>query len=168
MLNNIGRKVISGILRYNTTNHIVSITISTIKTILYYKDVMEKKTDTSESKAQEETAEDIVDAFVIRGVSEKGIDYEKLITKFGSSKTTPELIERFEKITGKPIHHYLRRGIFFSHRDFDKIFTACENKKPFYLYTGRGPSNEALHLGHLIPFTFTKYLQDVLIFTKFY
>jgi len=31
----------------------------------------------------------------------------------------------------------------------------------FYLYTGRGPSSEALHLGHLIPFMFTKYLQKV-------
>ena len=29
-----------------------------------------------------------------------------------------------------------------------------------YLYTGRGPSSEALHLGHLVPFMFTKYLQD--------
>lgn len=26
----------------------------------------------------------------------------------------------------------------------------------FYLYTGRGPSSESLHLGHLIPFHFTK------------
>ena len=32
--------------------------------------------------------------------------------------------------------------------------------KPMYLYTGRGPSSEALHLGHLVPFMFTKYLQD--------
>ena len=31
----------------------------------------------------------------------------------------------------------------------------------FYLYTGRGPSSEALHLGHTIPFHFTKWLQDV-------
>ena len=29
-----------------------------------------------------------------------------------------------------------------------------------YLYTGRGPSSEALHLGHLIPFAFTKWLQE--------
>jgi tryptophanyl-tRNA synthetase len=28
------------------------------------------------------------------------------------------------------------------------------------LYTGRGPSSSALHLGHLIPFIFTKWLQD--------
>ena len=34
-----------------------------------------------------------------------------------------------------------------------------EKGKPMYLYTGRGPSSEALHLGHLIPFMFTKYLQ---------
>lgn len=25
---------------------------------------------------------------------------------------------------------------------------------------GRGPSSEALHIGHLVPFMFTKYLQD--------
>jgi hypothetical protein len=35
-----------------------------------------------------------------------------------------------------------------------------EAGKPFYLYTGRGPSSESMHLGHLIPFIFTKYLQD--------
>ena len=34
---------------------------------------------------------------------------------------------------------------------------------PFYLYTGRGPSNNqnGMHCGHLLPFQFTKYLQDV-------
>jgi len=150
MLNSIGGKILSGILRYNARNH-----------INYYKDMVEKKTDTSESEDKKEITEDIVDAFEIRAISDKGIDYDKLITKFGSSKITPDLIERLEKVTGKPIHHYLRRGIFFSHRDLDKILTAYEKKEPFYLYTGRGPSNEALHLGHLIPFTFTKYLQDV-------
>lgn len=31
-----------------------------------------------------------------------------------------------------------------------------EKGEKFYLYTGRGPSSEALHLGHLIPFMFTK------------
>jgi len=28
------------------------------------------------------------------------------------------------------------------------------------LYTGRGPSADALHIGHLVPFMFSKYLQD--------
>jgi tryptophanyl-tRNA synthetase len=36
-----------------------------------------------------------------------------------------------------------------------------EKGTKFYLYTGRGPSSEALHLGHLIPFQFTKWLQNV-------
>ncbi|KAH9314887.1 hypothetical protein KI387_023514, partial [Taxus chinensis] len=44
--------------------------------------------------------------------------------------------------------------------EFDKILDAFERGEKFYLYTGRGPSSEALHLGHLIPFMFTKYLQD--------
>lgn len=41
------------------------------------------------------------------------------------------------------------------------ILDAVEKGSPFFLYTGRGPSSEAMHLGHLIPFLFTKYLQDV-------
>lgn len=41
-------------------------------------------------------------------------------------------------------------------RDMHEILTLYEQKKPFFLYTGRGPSSEAMHLGHLIPFIFTK------------
>jgi tryptophanyl-tRNA synthetase len=64
-----------------------------------------------------------------------GIDYDKLIRmsfllilllfllfllkypgRFGSSKISPELIERIEAIIKKPVHHFIRREIFFSHR----------------------------------------------------
>ena len=34
------------------------------------------------------------------------------------------------------------------------------NMPAFYLYTGRGPSSEALHLGHMLPFIFCKYMQQ--------
>lgn len=44
--------------------------------------------------------------------------------------------------------------------DMNVILDTYESGKPFYLYTGRGPSSDAMHLGHLIPFLFTKYLQD--------
>lgn len=81
--------------------------------------------------------------------------------KFGSSKIDDELLARFEKVTGKKAHHWLRRGIFFSHRDVHVILNMYEQGKPFYLYTGRGPSSESMHLGHLIPFMFCKWLQDV-------
>ena len=41
-----------------------------------------------------------------------------------------------------------------------KVLDDVEKKKPFYLYTGRGPSSTAMHMGHLIPFIFTKWLQE--------
>jgi len=55
----------------------------------------------------------------------------------------------------------IRRGMFFSHREFNTILDRYEQGKPFFLYTGRGPSSDSMHLGHLIPFMFTKWLQDV-------
>jgi tryptophanyl-tRNA synthetase len=36
------------------------------------------------------------------------------------------------------------------------ILDSYQQKKPFFLYTGRGPSSESMHLGHLIPFLFTR------------
>jgi len=69
------------------------------------------------------------------------------------------LVARFESVTGRPVHHLLKRGIFFSHRELNWILDLHEQKKPFFLYTGRGPSSDAMHLGHLIPFIFTKWLQ---------
>ncbi|XP_013614499.1 PREDICTED: tryptophan--tRNA ligase, cytoplasmic-like, partial [Brassica oleracea var. oleracea] len=44
--------------------------------------------------------------------------------------------------------------------EYIEVLDAYERGDKFYLYTGRGPSSEALHLGHLIPFMFTKYLQE--------
>ena len=101
----------------------------------------------------------VVDPWTVE--SDGAIDYDKLIQQFGSTPISPELIERFEKVTGKKAHRFLRRGIFFSHRDLNEIIDLYEKGIKFYLYTGRGPSSEALHLGHLIPFHFTKWLQDV-------
>lgn len=113
-----------------------------------------------ESMSTTEKAEDVVNPWEVASSSEKGVDYDKLIKRFGSSKVDDELIQRIEKVTGKPVHHFLRRGIFFSQRDMHQILNLVEQKKPFFLYTGRGPSSEAMHLGHLIPFIFTKWLQE--------
>ena len=43
-----------------------------------------------------------------------------------------------------------------SGRDMNQVLDAYEKQKSFYLYTGRGPSSQAMHVGHLIPFVFTK------------
>ncbi|KAF9315462.1 tryptophan--tRNA ligase, partial [Linnemannia elongata] len=68
---------------------------------------------------------------------------------------------RMETLTGRKPHVLLRRGVFFSHRELNRILDRYEQKKPFYLYTGRGPSSDSMHLGHMIPFLFCQYLQDV-------
>ena len=92
--------------------------------------------------------------------SEEGIDYDKLIRDFGSDAIDQSLLDRMEKATGVKPHHWLRRGLFFSHRELDMIISCYEKGEKFYLYTGRGPSSESLHLGHLVPFMMTQWLQE--------
>jgi len=86
------------------------------------------------------------------------IDYDLLVEKFGTKKIDDALLDRFLKY-GK-LHPLLRRGVFYSHRDFDWILDMYDKGQPFVLYTGRGPSGHT-HIGHLITWIFTKYLQDV-------
>jgi len=86
------------------------------------------------------------------------IDYDKLIKQFGTEKITNDLLNRVTKLAGED-HFMLRRGIFFSHRDFKTILDEYEKGNKFFLYTGRGPSGHT-HIGHLIPWVFAKWLQD--------
>jgi tryptophanyl-tRNA synthetase len=106
-------------------------------------------------------AQDDVNPFSVKSGGSKGIDYDKLIKKFGSKALTAEMVQRLESLTNRPAHRWIRRGYFFSHRAFDEVMDDFEQKKEFYLYTGRGPSSQAMHFGHLIPFMMTKYLQEV-------
>jgi tryptophanyl-tRNA synthetase len=89
---------------------------------------------------------------------EGDIDYSKLIEQFGTQPVDDAIIERVVSLTGS-VHPLLRRKVFFSHRDFDWVLSQYEKGEPFALYTGRGPSGHT-HLGHILPWIFTKYLQD--------
>ena len=107
--------------------------------------------------------EQIITPFdVSGGVDEHGkpkaIDYEKLIENFGSQRIDKPILDRFEKATGRKPHRLLRRGMVFSHRDLSLILDKYEKGIPFFLYTGRGPSSDSMHVGHTIPFEFTKYV----------
>lgn len=44
---------------------------------------------------------------------------------------------RLERLTGRQAHPFLKRGIFFAHRDLHEILDCYERGQPFYLYTGR-------------------------------
>ncbi|KAL5061489.1 hypothetical protein RYX36_023226 [Vicia faba] len=117
---------------------------------------MEPSAETNNEAAEEQ----VVTPWEVSGKDGGKIDYDKLIDRFGCQRIDQSLIQRVEHLTSLPAHVFLRRGVFFAHRDFSEILNAYEKGDKFYLYTGRGPSSEALHLGHLIPFMFTKYLQD--------
>ncbi|KAI5967550.1 WRS1 [Candida margitis] len=115
-------------------------------------------------KVQDESEQKItpweVEGAVVDGKSQ-GIDYEKLIKQFGTKAITPETLTRFKEVTGQEPHPFLKRGVFFSERDLHKILDLYEHGEPFFLYTGRGPSSDSMHLGHMVPFIFTKWLQEV-------
>ncbi len=99
-------------------------------------------------------AEFIVTPWEVKG----NVDYDKLVKDFGTEKIDDKLLKRIQKHT-EQLHHFLRRKIFFSHRDMNWLLDEYEKGNKFYLYTGRGPSGRT-HVGHLIPWIFTKWLQD--------
>ncbi len=86
------------------------------------------------------------------------IDYDKLVKEFGTKRISDALLERIKKHTGE-LHPFLTRGIFFSHRDMDWILDEYDKGNKFFLYTGRAPSGP-VHMGHLVPWMFTKWLQE--------
>ena len=86
------------------------------------------------------------------------VDYDKLIQQFGTQPITDDLLKRLSKHTGG-LHLQLQRKLFFSHRDLDWILDMYEAGQRFVLYTGRGPSGP-VHIGHIIPWVFTRHLQE--------
>lgn len=98
----------------------------------------------------------IVTPWEVKGDSQDGIDYNKVIDQFGCEPFTRELSEKYN--LNDII--FFRRGLVFAHRDFVTALEMAKNGKPIYLYTGRGPSSTSMHLGHAVPFLLCKYLQD--------
>lgn len=87
------------------------------------------------------------------------VDYDKIMTKFGTEPIDQNIIKSLASLTGGEVHFMLRRGIFFTHRDLGWLLQQVKGGEKFYLYTGRGPSDHT-HIGHLVPWIFTKWLQD--------
>ncbi|MBS3167557.1 tryptophan--tRNA ligase [Candidatus Woesearchaeota archaeon] len=86
------------------------------------------------------------------------VDYDRLVKQFGVEKINDIVLKRIEKHT-KELHFMLRRKVFFAHRDLNWVLNEYEKGNKFYLYTGRAPSGP-VHLGHMMPWLFTKWLQD--------
>jgi tryptophanyl-tRNA synthetase len=86
------------------------------------------------------------------------VDYERLIREFGTQPLTDELLAKIATHTDK-LHLQIERRIFFSHRDLDTVLDLYEKGTKLVLYTGRGPSGP-VHIGHLVPWIFTRHLQE--------
>lgn len=92
--------------------------------------------------------------------SKKEFNYQILIDQFGLKPINANLLDKLKNLSNE-IHYFLERGIFYAHQDFDKILEAKATGKEIYIYTGRGPSAQALHLGHFVPMLFTAWLQKI-------
>ncbi len=86
------------------------------------------------------------------------VDYERLIRDFGTQPITEPLAKRLEDVLGDSAY-LVGRKVFFSHRDLNLVLDDYDKGKAFFLYTGRGPSGP-MHIGHILSFYFTKWLQD--------
>lgn len=87
------------------------------------------------------------------------IDYDRLVAEFGVEKISPELLEEFKRYAGG-LHWLLRRSFFFAHRDLGLALREYGEGKGFFLYTGRAPSRSPMHIGHMIPFLMTRWIQE--------
>eukprot|EP01062_Namystynia_karyoxenos_P035772 TRINITY_DN26121_c0_g1_i3.p1 TRINITY_DN26121_c0_g1~~TRINITY_DN26121_c0_g1_i3.p1 ORF type:complete len:450 (+),score=137.17 TRINITY_DN26121_c0_g1_i3:90-1352(+) len=93
-------------------------------------------------------------------VADAPIRYDRVVRDFGCEHITPGQLERLAASGGGGAPHtFFRRNIAFAHRDLDKVLEEHAGGRSFYLYTGRGPSDSAMHLGHALPFLLTRWLQ---------
>ena len=100
------------------------------------------------------------DDFVVTPYEVKGrIDYARLRELFGTQELTEELKGRLRAMAGGSLHPLLERGVYYSHRDLSRILDEYEHGRPFFLYSGRGPSGP-LHTSHLVPFDLCRWLQE--------
>jgi tryptophanyl-tRNA synthetase len=85
------------------------------------------------------------------------IDYDRLLAEFGADALTDDQLAKFPD----PVHPLVRRKVFYAERDLDAFLDAANAGEPHSIVTGRGPSGP-MHIGHVFPFYFAKYLQDEL------
>ncbi|CAD2219138.1 tryptophanyl-tRNA synthetase [Angomonas deanei] len=117
--------------------------------------------------------EDVITPWSVAAKGPKGINYDRVLTTFKAEPVDESVVAKLRQVLEKqhgkekppPLHHFFTRGVVFSHRDFIKALDDIEEnmvpgKHKAFLYTGRGPSSGSMHVGHVIPFLLTKYLQD--------
>ncbi len=99
------------------------------------------------------------DEFVVTPYEVRGkIDYVRLREQFGTEEVTAQVLARLHRLAGGELHPLLARGIYYSHRDLLPLLDGYANGRPFFVYSGRGPSGP-LHLSHLVQFDLCAWFQ---------
>lgn len=81
---------------------------------------------------KEEEEEQVVNPWEV-SAGKGGIDYDKLVDQFGCQRIDDALVDRIARLTARPPHCFLRRGLFFAHR-----YRATRKKKgPSFFYPRR-------------------------------
>ncbi len=83
------------------------------------------------------------------------VDYEQLLEQFGADRLTADQRDRFPE----PGYPLVRRDVFYAQRDLDPFLDATNKREDHAIVTGRGPSGP-MHIGHIFPFYFARYLQE--------
>jgi tryptophanyl-tRNA synthetase len=96
----------------------------------------------------------VVDAYKVEGK----IDYDQFAKSYGLKLIDEDLDKRLEKYAGN-LHFLVKRRIFYAQREMGWLIDEFEKGNKFYVYTGRAPSGE-MHIGHLLPFTLARWLQE--------
>jgi|TARA_Y100000310_G_scaffold258493_1_gene266934 tryptophanyl-tRNA synthetase len=78
------------------------------------------------------------------------IDNEKLVKDFGAS--------RISKLKDMPDFYTFKRGLIYSHRDFEKFFNALKKGEKCAIVSGLNASG-SLHIGHKVVFDTNLYFQ---------
>ena len=102
-----------------------------------------------------EPEEFVVTPYEVRG----HVDYDRLRELFGTQALTAELLARIRRLAGGELHPLLEREIYYTHRDLVGLLDAFEHGRPFFLYSGRGPSGP-LHTSHLVAFELCQWIQE--------
>jgi tryptophanyl-tRNA synthetase len=98
--------------------------------------------------------------FVVTPYEVKGqIDYERLREQFGTQPVEPDLRKRLARLARAPVHPLIARGVYYSHRDLPALLDEFEKGRPFFVYSGRGPSGP-LHTAHLMQFELCRWFQE--------
>jgi tryptophanyl-tRNA synthetase len=97
--------------------------------------------------------------FVVTPYEVKGrVDHEKLREQFGAQALAAPLLDEIRTMAGGELHPLLARGIYYAQRDLPALLAAHRAGRPFFLYSGRGPSGP-LHTSHLVPFELCRWIQ---------